>query len=258
MAEVYKINGVNVSDLLSSVQVLDGWTAVPPMRQSDTPVPGRVGDAATNPWPGARPASVGGLIAGSSRAATLTKLRRFMSVAYNGGKPMTLSKTLPLTATSDFTATTTARYTGGLDSYSEIAGNVCRAIAEFSILEAYWYGVDLIDPGVKSEATFSIDAIGEVPTHKVLVTFSGSSSTQRLTNATTGDWVQFAATTAVTPAVLDVANFTALQGATNAIQHVTSGDTNASYYWMTVAPGINTFTLTGGGSVRVAYRAAYL
>lgn len=258
MAEVYKIDGVSVSDLLSSVQVLDGWTAVPPMRQSDTPVPGRVGDAPTNPWPGARPASVGGLIKGTSRSDMLTKLRRFMSVAYHGGKPMTLTKTLPLTASTDFTATAQARYIDGLESYVEISGNVCRVIAEFSILEAYWYGVDLIDTGVKSDATFSIDALGEVPTHKVLVTLSGGSTTQRLTNTTTGDWVQYGASSTATPVVLDVAAFTAAQGATNPIQYVTSGDSNASYYWMTVAPGINTFTLTGGGSVRVAYRAAYL
>ncbi|MEN6305386.1 MAG: hypothetical protein ABFD96_21870 [Armatimonadia bacterium] len=266
MPDTYLINGTDVRAYLSAVQELSGDIAAPPVLQDDFLVPGRTGATPTLPWMGPRTFSIGGLIYGTVatnptderlRAAFQDKVRAFMRLAFNGGQPVTLTRKLVLPSGGTLEATATARYLGGLDTIGRAAANAGRVVVEYSLLESFWYASAAVDSGTKT-GSFSIDALGDVPTHKVTVKFSGSSATQRLTNTTTGDWVQFAASTTATAAVLDVEQFTALQGATNAIQHVTSGDTNASYYWMTVAPGINTFALTGGGSVQIGYKAAYL
>lgn len=267
MPDVYSINGVDVRTYLTAVQELSGDIAAPPMLQDDFLVPGRTGAVATLPWAGPRPFAIGGLIFGDVatnrtderlRAAFQDKVRGFAKLAFNGGRPVTLTRKLVLGNGTTLETSATARYTGGLDSIGRAAANAGRVVAEFSLLESYWYATQAVDSGVKTGATFSIDAIGDVPTHKVTVKFTGSSTTQRLTNTTTGDWVQYGASSTAAAVVLDVDQFTALQGATNQIQHVSSGDDNSSYYWMTIAPGINTFTLTGGGSVQLVYRAAYL
>lgn len=267
MPDTYLINGTDVRTYLSAVQELTGDIAAPPVLQDDFLVPGRTGATPTLPWMGPRTFAIGGLIYGTVaanptderlRAAFQDKVRSFMKLAFNGGRPVTLTRKLVLPTGGTLETTATARYTGGLDTIGRAAANAGRVVAEYTLLESFWYASAAVDSGPKTDASFSIDALGDVPTHKVTVKFSGSSSTQRLTNTTTGDWVQFASSTTATAAVLDVEQFTALQGATNAIQHVTSGDTNASYYWMTIAPGINTFSLTGGGSVQLGYKAAYL
>ena len=258
MTETYKVNGVDVAELLTRVQLLDGWRAAPPLRQSDFPVPGRIGDVPANPWPGPRAASVGGLISAATRDACLAKISRFMRVVFNAGQLMTLSRTAVDSTGALVACETTARYADGLGRYEHVSPTIARIAAELTILESYWYAANTVDSGVKTGTTFSIDAPGDVATHKVVVRFTGSATTQRLTNTTTGDWVEYGASSTAAAVVLDVDAFTAVQGATNRIQYVSSGDSNSSYYWMTIAPGINTFTLTGGGSVQLTYRAAYL
>lgn len=265
MSETYLIDGVDVRTYLTAVQELSGDIAAPPMLQEDFLVPGRTGAVTSLPWAGPRPFTIGGLIYGDVtsnrtderlRADFHDKLRGFARLCFNGGRPVTITRKLPLVAGGTLDATATARYTGGLDTIGRASANAARVVAEFSLLESFWYSANTVDLGAKA-GTFSVDALGDVPSHKMTVTFYGG-STQRLTNTTTGDWVQFGASTTSTAAVLDVDAFTATQGAANAIDNVRSGDTNASFYWMTLAPGVNTLTLTGGGTARVVYRPAYL
>lgn len=266
MADEYFINDVTVRAYLTAVQELSGGVATPPVLQDDFRVPGRPGATPTLPWIGARPFSIGGLIYGEvatnrtderRRANFHDRLRGFMSLCFNGGRPVTIRRELLQGNGVTLITSAEARYVGGLDSIGQEAANAARVVAEFSLLDGLWYETETIDTGAKT-GSFSILVPGDVWTHKVSVRFNNTASTQRLTNTTTGDWVQYGASTAASSVLLDVEDFTAVQGANNRIQYVTSGDSNASYFWMTLAPGINTFTLTGGGSVRLTYRAAYL
>lgn len=267
MADNYYINDVDIRTYLTAVQELTGYIAAPPVLQDDFRIPGRTGATAVAPWVGARPFTIGGVIYGKAatnptdernRAALHDNMRAFIRLAFNGGKPVTIRRELLQGDGTVLKASAEARYAGGLDAPAHLSANAARVAVEFSLLDAYWYAAETTDSGARDDFMFSIKVPGDVPTHRVTVRFNNSATTQRLTSTTTGDWVQYDASTMAQSVLLDVADFTALQGTTNRIEHVTSGDTGSSYYWMTLAPGINTFILTGGGSVRVTYRAAYL
>jgi hypothetical protein len=70
--------------------------------------------------------------------------------------------------------------------------------------------------------------------------------------------VQFTGSTSATYVVLNVEEFTALQGSTNVIDKVSSNASNSTKYWLTLRPGTNSLTLTGGGTAEIQYKGYYL
>jgi len=254
MAESYSIDGTDISTLLTHVQTLDGLIGTPPMLQRDYVIPGRTGSVAAKPWAGARPLTFGGIVTGATRSAYQTNLRALASLCFNGGDTVEIKRVLDVTG-GTLTTVGTARYVGGLESVNELAHNVGRVAIEFSLLTGFFYDEDYTDEGIAPAASFSLDIPGDATTSEVRVQFSGGSGAQKLTNNTTSDYVQYTGTTS-TAVVLDAANFTATQGGSSVVSGVEAG--TASYYWMRLQPGVNSFTYTGNGDVRVLYKAAYL
>ena len=255
MAESYSIDGTDISTLMTHVQTLDGLIGTPPMLQRDYVIPGRTGSVAAKPWAGARPLTFGGIVTGATRIAYQGNLRSLAELCFNGGDTVTITRVIDLPADETLSVVGTARYVGGLESVNELAPNVGRVAIEFSLISGFFYASDYADSGVKSTSTFTIDAPGEAPTSEVKVQFSGGTGAQKLTNTTTGDYVQYTGATS-TAVELNSATFTATQGATNVVSGVEAG--TASYYWMRLNPGVNSFTRTGNGDVQVFYKAAYL
>ena len=60
------------------------------------------------------------------------------------------------------------------------------------------------------------------------------------------------------PVSLDVPSYSATQAGQNVVSKITTGDRGISPYWMTLAPGVNRLTLSGGGKAQIIYRGAYL
>jgi hypothetical protein len=255
MAESYSINGTNVSTYMSYVQTLDGLIGAPPMRQADYTVPGRTGVIAAKPWAGPRPIVIGGIVTGADRTEYQTNLRALANLCFNGGDTITVKRVLNTSATTTLTSVATARYVNGLDRVDELAHHTGRVAIEFSLLDGFFYDESFTDLQSTTDAKFTIQVPGDAPTTQVRVRFGNGSDTQRLTNDTTGDYIQYTGSTS-TNVLVDVANFTATQGSNNVIGNTRSG--TASYYWMRLVPGRNDFTRTGNGSVRVLYKAAYL
>lgn len=255
MAESYSIDGTSITTYMAHVQTLDGLIGAPPMIQSDYAVPGRTGVIAAKPWAGPRPIVIGGIVTGADRTAYQTNLRALANLCFNGGDTITVKRVLDTSTTTTLTSVATARYINGLDRVEELAHNVGRVAIEFNLLDGYFYDEAFTDLGATSAATFSEEIPGDAPTTQVKVQFSAGSGAQRLTNTTTGDYVQWTGDT-TTLVELDVAAFTATQSTSNVIGPVRSG--TASYYWLRLLPGRNDFTLTGGGSVRLLYKAAHL
>lgn len=257
MAESYRINGTDLSTVMHSLQTLDGFVGVPQMRQDDFIVPGRTGSVAAAPWIGPRPVTVGGLIRGDTRAEYQANLRRFASLCFNDGRTFTLSRQLAGDAAS---VEGTARYVAGLDTVEQLSDRVGRVAVEFSLLTGVWLDSAETDSGPKtgpsSPAGFALQVPGDATTSAVRVQFSGSSSTQTLWNATTGDSLSTTANTTTDPVTCDVSLFTATQLISSVIGTVSANAT--SFYWMTLRPGPNTFLLTGGGTVRLYWKSAWL
>lgn len=255
MAEQYKINGVSVGEYLTAIQRVDGYIGAPPMQQRDYVVPGRTGVIAAKAWSGPRPFILGGVIAGGTRSDYQDKLRDFGNLCFNSGDTFTLSRTLDLTTTTTQTTVATARYVGGLDSVNELSNRVCRLAVEFSLIDGFFFDAAYTEGAAISESAFTIDVPGDAATTEVRVRFTGGSGAQRVTNTTTGDYVEYTGSTS-TAVDIDVAKFTAVQGSSSVIANVSSG--TASYYWLRLKPGKNNLTRTGNGSVRISYKAAWL
>lgn len=254
MAESYSIGSTDLSTLLR-IQRVDAQGTAPVMLQTDYLVPGRVGAVPTKPWFGPSVVMIGGIVEAPTRPAYLQKLHSLMSLCVNSGLPFTMKRVLPF-PTGSRTNVATARYLGGLDFVDQVSPRIGRVMIEFSILSGFWSDENFTSAQPRSGA-FAVQGSGDAATSDVRVTFSGGTN-QRLTNTTTGDWVQFTGSASAHPVVLGVRAFTAVQNSVNVVDKVTANLGNTTPYWMTVRPGPNEFTLTGGGTVDVQFKGLYV
>jgi hypothetical protein len=219
VAETYKIGTTDVTTYLTHLQIIDGSIGIPPMRQDDYVVPGRTGAVAATPWWGPRTVTFGGVVAGSSRAAMQANLKGLMSLVLQGGDTYTMTRTLDTLGTpATVTHTATARYLGGLEQVQPLSDKVAKVAFDVQLMDGFWY-----DQAYSSLGTASISG------------------------------------TAVVPALGD--------GPTQDIQITYSAGadtqrvTNTAYPGLsrlTVKPGNNTLVVSGGGSVTLRYKAAWL
>ena len=85
---------------------------------------------------------------------------------------------------------------------------------------------------------------GDAPINDGQFSFTGTNGIQRLTNTTTGDWIELNANTTALAIQVDVGAGTVKQVAS----HVDSVLTAANPWLMEIQPGANAFTLSGGGA----------
>lgn len=261
MAESFSINGTPISTYLYSQRLLSGLVGLPPMRGADYDITDRVGVLPGRWWPGAKPITIGGVLYGNNgtvmvptdaRARFLDNARGLAALVYANGDVATYQRVIPSVA-GDLTVVTSGRYLSGLDSIEQAAAHAGRVTIDLLLLDPFWYpaaATTLAAIAGSSSPTIA----GDTRTRKVTLTFSGATG-QRLTNNTTGDWVQIAGSATV-DTVLDVAGKTATRGAVNVAGEVTHGTDQA--YWLPLNAGVNSLTLTGGGTVTIAYQGAYL
>lgn len=254
MAESYSINGTDLSTLLR-IQRVDAQGHAPALLQQDYLVPGRTGSVATKPWFGPSVVMIGGIIEGTSRSVYLQRMHSLISLCVNSGLPFTMRRVLPFPG-GDRAATAQARYLSGLEFVEQVSPRIGRVMIEFSLLSSFWSDENYTSAQPRSGA-FAVQAQGDTASNDLIVTLSGGSG-QRLTNTTTGDWVEFDGSTVTHPVVLNVRAFTAVQNSVNVIDKVTSNLANTTPYWMTVRPGPNQFALTGGGTADVQFKGLYV
>lgn len=218
MAESYKINETDITTYLTNLQTIEGSIGVPPLRQEDYTVPGRTGAVAATPWWGPRVISLGGIVSGATRIAYQANLRSLMSLVHNGGETFTLTRTLDNSG-----APTTLVHTAS----ARYLGGL-EAVSELSPKVArVAFDVQLMDGYFydQSYSTLSTSIAGTA-----VISTTGDAPTQ------------------------DVV-------ITYSIGPGTQRVTNAAYPGqgrLTLKPGTNTLTVSGGGSVSLAYKAAWL
>ena len=254
MAESYSIGSTDLATLMD-IQRVDASGHAPVMLQEDYLVPGRTGAIATKPWFGPSVVMIGGVVHAASRPLYLQRLHDLIKLCVNSGLPFTMKRVLPFPA-GNRTATCQARYVGGLDFIEQLSPRSGRVMAEFSLLSGFWSDENFASSQTQT-AAFALQVQTDMATSDIIVTLSGGSN-QRVTNTTTGDFVQFNASTSAHPVVLGVKAFTAVQNAANVIDKVSANPANGTNYWLTLAPGPNQFSLTGGGSVVIQYKGLYV
>ena len=263
VAESIAINGTDLTTYLKAVQGHRGLIGAPPVRGADYELPRRDGALDGTRWAGPRVASIYGLLYGSSatsadpadaRARFLDAYRGLSALLWNNGKAFTVTRVIPRVTGGDLTVAASGRYLGGLEGLDQVAHHAGRVAFDIQLLEPFWYPTtDTTLSTITTTLTPTI--VGDVPTKRVTLTFSGVTATQRLTNNTTGEWVEVAGNSGAAT-VLDCLNFTATRSGSSVAGSVAHN--GAFDDWLTLLVGVNSLTLTGGGQVVVAYRPAYV
>lgn len=262
MAESDLLNGVDLLSIVYSIQVKRGLVGPPPMRGGNYEVPRRPGSISGARWAGPRVAQIGGLLYGNNGATLVPadararyddRLRALSALVMNNGADSVYTRTIARSGTSDLTVTASCCYRGGLDSIEQVAAHGGKFMFDLEFFDPFWYSTT--DTTIAAFATTASPSIpGDVQTRRATLTFSGSTN-QRLTNNTTGEWVQIVGN-AGTPTVVDLENFTATRASVSKDGEVTH---NGSFDdWLTFMPGTNSLTLTGGGTVSAVVRGAWL
>lgn len=263
MAESLTLNGVDLTTYMNSIQVLRGAVGAPPVNATDYALPRRTGAIPGVSWPAPRVITIGGIVYGNNgtamvptdaRARYLDRIRSLAALVYANGATYTVTRVIPRAAGGDLTVAATGRYLGGLNDIELVAAHAGRVAFDVEILDSLWYAT--ADTTVAVTGTSTPTVVGDVGTKRMTLTFSGATG-QRLTNSTTGEWVQIVGS-AVNNTVLDVEAFTAVRSAASVAGEVTHNGAFDAWMSLGFVSATNSLTLTGGGSCSVAYREAYL
>lgn len=253
MAESVLIDGTNPSTYMRITNINGLLGNVIPIGE-DYATPRYPGMTAGDRWAGARVLSFEGMILGDSRPDYMDDMRALAALVWNDGATYTVTRTIERVSGGDLTTVSTGRYLSGLETLAQASNNKGRVAFDIRLLDPYWFASSATTlSAITGSATPTIT--GDVSTRSITLTFSGVSAVQRLTNSTTGQWVEVLGNSGAAT-VLDCTALTATRSSVSVAGDVAH---NASFDdWMNLPVGSNSLTLTGGGQVVVAYRGAYL
>jgi hypothetical protein len=165
------------------------------------------------------------------------------------GRTVTLTKRMAY-STGNESLTATGKLKTMLSSEAG-DGTAFLVAVEFSILSGVWYGTP-VTTSTLTTGSNSVTGSGDTRTQRMTITLTGGTD-PHLLNAVGGHSVAFSGSMG-SPVVIDVEAGTAMQGATDVSQYLT---------WSKVAffrinAGVQTITLTGGGTASISYSPAYL
>lgn len=134
--------------------------------------------------------------------------------------------------------------------------------AEFRLTDPWWYGASTTGPGSTSINANPKDITfvnpGSARNHRLLIDITGSITNPRVTNQTTGAFVQFTGTVGASKHLLiDPYAFTITNDGADVIGSLSHGPTVP---WLDIVPGSQVFRVTGGttGSIVITAWPAYL
>lgn len=135
------------------------------------------------------------------------------------------------------------------------------AVADFMLADPYFYGTALVDAGRSISASptdFTLTHPGTARTNRIVLDFTGPISNPRITQQTTGIYVECLVTVASGKHLLiDAEHFTATNDGVQAIGSIRhSGD----FRWLILEPGANSMRVTAtspGGSLTTTAQTPY-
>lgn len=265
-ADRWTFRGTDLSSYAVLVRAIDGAEDLPVLRGSNIPVPNLPGQMYAPKLPDTKRLALalhvtnmnasGGLTAASQlrqAQANLEELRKLFSIPGRGA----LVHVLP--DGSSRTAQAEAVRFQSVDP--EYGRHAFGAIVDFELADPYFYGTNTVVGPTSIAASPTDQAFtnpGEQRTNRIILDFVGPISNPRVTQTTTGIYVECLVTVASAKHLLiDCGLFTATNDGVNAIGSIRhSGD----FRWMIVEPGAQTLRVTStapGGTLTTTAVAPY-
>lgn len=266
--ERYTFDGYDLADYATGVHAVDGVDDFPTLRGDSPPKSGLPGRTAlgglldsreiqlslyVSPWDPA------GAVPADQRVGMRTNLDALYAILDPHRGQKLLTRRMP-----DATVrSASAQVRAVMEFPTKARQRLKFLVATFELADPYWYGATTTGPGSTatpaSPTAFSFTNPGKVRAHRLLIDFTGPITNPRLTNLTTGAWVQFTGVVASTKHLLiDAYAFTATNDGANVEGLITQGSTVP---FMDLAPGVNSMQVTAsspGGSVLVTAYPAFL
>lgn len=250
--EQWSFGGVSLSSLAYFVGQVDGADDLPPLRGQDVPFTGIPGRRSVGKLFDGRqitllivvmPQDSGGTTTGTNRQQARVNMDAIKQVLGRRVQD-NLTRLMP----NGTTRTARAECIAISPVTDPAGGEMFTLLVTFFLADPYFYAADVIDTSRTFSASplaFNFTRLGTVRTHKATIDVLGPVTTLRVTNSTTGTWVECA--TAVPGGqhlVIDVAAFTALLSGASVIGAIShSGDRP----FLTFDPGVNALSITGTG-----------
>jgi hypothetical protein len=240
------IDGTDLATATRFEEDRDGYYQMGPQRGDLLTYPGIDGETNTDQPFGPTVFTQHLVLENASVAAANSEFRTLRQLC-KPGRTVTLTKTMTYTG-GDESVTATAKLRD--IQRARINPVMARCVVEWSILSGVWYGTPVV--ASLSNGANSVTGAGDTRTQRMTITLTGGTD-PHLLNAVGGHSVAFSGLMG-SPVVIDVEAGTALQGATDVSQYLT---------WSKVAffrinAGVQTITLTGGGTASISYSPAYL
>lgn len=252
----WSIGGLNLRDGRFEIDVTDGWDAMPARRGSNIEIPYRHGSLVV-PEKFYRPkrmllsvlvlphdASGAVTHAEGARAHIRENLDDLFGALYSDAL-ISLQRTEPdYPGAGTVTWESLVEVTEVVPVDSAIGVLARRVLLRLTMPSPFWR----ILPEKTGETPPTVTNDGNAPVSDMVITFTGG-ATPRLTNSTTGDYIEIADAAMANPVTVDV-------GARTVTQNGSPADAllvRARDRWMEFAPGANSLALTGGGSVSIDF-----
>lgn len=238
------IDGTDLATAARIVQVWEGVHATPTNRGSALVIPDRDGVLDFDRPFNANTLSLGLVLRGSSDVTGFNDAYRTLRRLVKPGRQVTLTRRQSFTTgTEDHTAA--ARYADGL-APTMLTPADGKMVITFTLLDGLWYGA------AQSIGTGAVTVLGDVRTHRMTITLTGSGSTTTLSNSANDLTLVYTGSKS-TAVVIDVEALTATQGGTDVSHNLT---------WTGVLPfrlepGAQTLAVSTG-SAAISYQPAYL
>jgi phage-related protein len=249
----WAFGGQDFSNYAYAVRKVTGADEFPKLRGEDPPFAGLPGRLSLGKLDDARRLALalyvfpmnaaGALVEPTAVRQARANLEALYAILGKGGQ-QALVRILPDASTR----TAQAEVMAVDDFTDEVSGLVLGIVADFFLADPYFYGADVVDTSraiPSSPTTFSLTNPGNVRTHRVQLDFLGPITNPRMTQSTTGIYVQFTGAVASTKhLIVDSEAFTALNDAANVIGSISHA---GAFEFFRVEPGANALSVTGSG-----------
>lgn len=267
----WDVSGTPLQTLAYNIETWGGdIQAPPPLRGEDITIPYAPGMLIQPRRPNGRTLTLNMWVVGADvdgkvptsatmRAEFEKNFKMLRTLFWNQGQPFQITRRWKDYGSSTVqSATATAVYVDGF-APSMNGANRATFTVELFLPDPFFYGANVnVNFGATATSNTTITVPGDFETTNISITFNAARNNFRLTNTTTGVYVNVNSNLTAGTAIMDVDAWSVQQGASNIIGKVTQ---YGHPFWMALKPGSQTLSLTsssGTGSAVLTYRPRWI
>lgn len=266
-SERYTFGGVDFSSLAVLTRAVEGADDLPQLRGEDAPFTGMAGRRPLGKLPDSKTFTIGLWVMGDdpvTEPTTATKTRATLD-ALLAVLVLRVQQALVRYMPDGSTRTAMAEVVSIGQFEDPASGELIGLAVEFLLADPWWYAAAVLVPDpdpitiAASPTAVSLAHPGSVPTHRISIDLVGPLSNPRITNTTTGGYVECLVTVAAgTHLVIDCEAYTALNDGANAIGSIRH---SGGFPFLELVPGTNDLEITAtdlGGTFQLTFEPPYL